>query len=216
MKTIKSLLGITMLGIFVLAVQSCQKDPCEKPPCNAPCSMVGVVSPFPWGCIPPPDVEIGIMGNDGIFYSIKKDQTGQFQNFPPGTPVKFGLCEVSQGEVVHTGFVSVTVKEAILGCIEIGNTTTKPGNCDNIAEVVGVAYQMNALPEHGRYLKINGQLYAVSEGADEISQYPLGTTLKVGYVIEQDCYLPAVITYPSIAGCVSLHCIEGEAVGKTY
>lgn len=208
------MMWLLMLSIGTATlVQSCQKEPCE--PCKeVDCNLQGTIAYEPSGCVTPPTGRIGIQGDDGIFYFINKDHTGQFADFEVGTRVVFGLCAVKDSEVSIQNnptnqIWAPPMKEADLGCIRIGHHQQEPGECDQVAKIVSISYQPNG-PESGeRYLKIDGSIYAVQgDFAKDLYQYPIGTELLVGAKLIQGCYLPTVVTYPNIDGCAELTCLS--------
>ena len=209
---IKSMMWLLLLGIGTTAlVQSCQKEPVD--PCGeTACTLTGYIAFEQNGCVTPPTGRIGIQGDDGNFYRINKDYTGRFTDYSVGTYVSFGLCcvkDVDPGDIYTPLIWAPPVKEANLGCIEEIRKPGDPEPCDQVAEVVGVSYQENGPQTDGPYLNINGNVYAVSgDLADEFQNYPIGTKLMVSASKAHDCYLPAVITYPNIVGCVELSCIS--------
>lgn len=211
----KSFLWLLMLGIGTMTlVQSCQKDPCE--PCqNMACDKLGFIAEEPFGCIVPPEKAgtIGIQGDDGIFYHIRKDMTGEFANYQVGTYVMFGLCAVEDYDDgmgnMNNGFWNVPKKIGDLGCLKIGHTTTNPNPCNQEAEIVSVSTTTVIPPFGGRHLKINGLVYAVNGPyADQIQGMAFGTKIYGTFTITEDCILPAVITNPNVVGCVEATCLQ--------
>lgn len=218
----KSLLWLLMLGIGTMTlVQGCQKDPCE--PCqNVACDKLGFIALEPFGCIVPPEKygTIGIQGDDGIFYHIRKDLTGEFAKYEVGSYVMFGLCAVEDYEnldnvadrVGDNGFWNVPKKIGDLGCIKIGHTTNDPEKCDQEAEVMSLQTTTVITPYGGRYLKINGQVYAVRGSyAEQIQGMAIGSKIHGAFTVTDDCILPAVVTNPSIVGCVDVTCLKAES-----
>ncbi len=211
----KSFLWLLMLGIGTMTlVQSCQKDPCE--PCkNVVCDKLGFIAEEPFGCIVPHERmgTIGIQGDDGTFYHIRKDMTGEFANYEVGSYVKFGLCAVEDyddgNSNINNGFWAVPKKIGDLGCLKIGHTTTDPNPCNQEAEVVSVSTATVIPAFGGRHLKIDGQVYAVRGiYADQIQRMAFGTKIHGTFNVTQDCILPAVITNPNVVGCVDATCLK--------
>lgn len=209
---VKSIMWLLLLGIgTTVLVQSCQKEPVD-PCCETSCTLRGYIAYEPNGCVVPPTGRIGILGDDGNFYRINKDHTGRFTDYPVGTYVSFGLCmvkDVDPGNKQTILIWSPPVKEGNLGCIQELEKPVDPSPCDQVAEVVGVSYQPNGLRTDGPYLNINGNVYAVrGDLADEFHNYPIGMHIMVSASKVEDCFLPAVVTYPDIVGCVELTCIS--------
>jgi len=211
----KSFLWLLMLGIGTMTlVQSCQKDPCE--PCeNVVCDKLGFIVEEPFGCVVPPERmgTIGIQGDDGIFYHIRKDMTGEFVNYEVGSYVMFGLCAVEDyddgNSNINNGFWAVPKKIGDLGCLKIGHTTNDPKPCNQEAEVVSVSTTTVIPAFGGRHLKIDGQVYAVNGVyADQIQKMAFGTKIHGSFTVTNDCILPQVITNPAVVGCVDVTCLK--------
>lgn len=203
---------LLLLGISTtVLVQSCQKEPPVDPCENSPCDLFGYIAYEPARCATPPSGRIGIQGDDGNFYFINTDYTGQFSNYQVGTYVSFGLCpvkDVKSGNVNTPLIWAPPMKEGDLRCIQTANKPGDPGTCDQVAEVVAVSYLQNGPLTTGPYLNINGNVYAVQgDLADEFQSYAIGSHVMVSATKSYDCFLPTVMTYPGIAGCVELTCI---------
>jgi hypothetical protein len=210
---VKSIMWLLLLGISTtLLVQSCQKEPPVDPCRDAPCDLHGYIAYETNGCTVPPTGRIGIMGDDGNFYLINTDHTGQFNNYPVGTYVTFGLCpvkDVDKGMCGTYNIWSPPTKEGDLRCIQEAQKPGDPELCSQIAEVVAVSYEPNGVPTSGPYLNIEGNVYAVQgDLAAEFQTYAIGTHVMVSASKVEGCFLPTVMTYPGIAGCVTLECIR--------
>lgn len=210
---LKTLSVLLLLSFGALVtIQSCQKDPCEKPCENTGCDLEGTIAFEPGWCATPPGGRIGIMDDNGVWYYVNEDLTRSFGNYKEGDRVRFGYCQIkviSSHEGQITQIVAPELREITLGCIEKIEDNT---DCIHTAEVVQVNYSPNTAPSVQKYVKIDGKVYVPrGQYAEHLLSFPAGSTFKVGYrTMISDCYLPAVITYPSIEGCVEITCFNSN------
>jgi|GEM_PF-2332175 len=218
----KSITWLLMLCLGTMSlVQSCQKDACE--PCkNTPCDKLGFIAGEPFGCIVPPELAgtIGIQGDDGVFYHIRKDRTGNFTKYDVGAYVQFGLCAVEDyddGKSAKTSAIWAAPKKiGDLGCVKIAHSRNCPNTCSQEAQVVAVTYTPNGDPSTEHYLMVNNVVYAVQgDFQQRINELPAGSYVTIGYEIMEDCILQTVVTYPSIEGCLRVTCLK-ESIANLH
>ncbi|MDX5320323.1 MAG: hypothetical protein LPK45_04495, partial [Bacteroidota bacterium] len=130
-------------------------------------------------------------------------------NVKLGDRVRFGYSAIAvisskEGEV--TQIISPELREITLSCLEVMAPKTE---CTTMATIVQVSYQPNGTPDQGKYVEVDGHVYAARGTlAEELLKFPVGSQFPVGYFLDQDCYLPTVVTYPNIEGCIGITCLK--------
>jgi len=235
MNLVTKIFGTAVLALVTL--QSCQKEkegvigcfPNDPPMLCEPayCDTEGEVVNLPSQCATEPSDVKGIKAKDGEYYMITQDNTGQLADLPVGTLVTFDVIESKEpcGSIALACHVPAPATCGILNCINPyytpsnggGGNNHKPDpdpNCNATATVVSYNLTGSTVKGEGKLLRINGKHYAVSGLVNnEISDLADGTQVSLSYVIEEDCILPAVMTTPTINGCVRIGCFEGRTIG---
>ncbi len=197
---------------FAFAVQSCQKDPCVKDPDPIGCDKTGTVVYLPSQCAESFSTEVGILGDDGLYYSVRDDRTGQFSNLKVGDKISFGMEEIFDGCVVCTACTCPNPNACIILTCLNGNRPIPvcgTGDCDIPAKVVSYSYSEDGNPSAGKLIEIDGKNYVV-EGdlTNTFDQLSVGEKIQISYNDLSHGFLPAVVTYPKIDGAVELTCID--------
>lgn len=220
MKTPKlTLWALPMLFLaFALSMQSCQKDPIEKDPSG--CDQQGTVAYLPSQCSEGFSAEIGILGADGQYYSVREDRTGEFAKLKVGDKISFGYTVWEDGCFVCLACTCPNPDICIsLTCVN----GTKPiptcgvGNCDIPAKVVSYSYSEDGNPSAGKLIEIGGKHYIVEgQSADDFNQLSIGQSIQVSYTLISGGFLPNVMTYPRIDGAVELTCINQNWIKSNH
>ncbi len=224
--------------IGLLSLQSCEKydtircdEPIDGPAiCGvgdeepAYCNTAGEVVYLPSQCAPEPSDVKGIRSEDGEYYMVTEDHTGKFEGLSVGTSIVFQIIESKEpcGTVALACHLPAPAKCGVLNCLRIGDTPDDGGgsngngddpdaNCNTTATVVSYTHTGSDVKGDFKLLRINGKHYAIQGSINnEIKNIPDGTEVSISYVIEEDCFLPMVITTPTINGCVRLGCFDDE------
>lgn len=232
MKTLKvNFFAMTALLVCCFMVlESCRKEPIDDKDggwCGTTdpnCNMSGTVTFLPTQCLTN-DVSnvMGIVGDDGSYYMINKDQTGRFDQFKDGDRVKFGLKDKSESCIVCFACDCPNPDYCItLTCINGSHNDPGPptcgfGECSIPAKVVSYTMEGSDYQSVGNLVKIDGKHYKViGNASQDVEDMQPGTEILVSYgQPKTDCYLPAVITSPNIDGCVELTCINEKLIIRT-
>ncbi len=94
-------------------------------------------------------------------------------------------------------------------------STNRPEAIDSVLITNSPKEITNTPPFGGKNLKIDEKVYAVFGAyADQIQQMEYGTKLKGSFHLIDDCFLPTVVTNPSILGCVEITCLQESGAAK--